>query len=347
MGRKISVIVPVYHSAPYLKFCVESVLRQTWPDFELLLISDGPTDGSEELCGVLSQRDRRIRFLPQVHKGVSAARNAGLEKAEGEYLFFLDSDDAIHPRFLERLMEAAERTGAAVTAGGVLELPTGRFEEEVTRLSASGGELPGDTFGHLSQREALDRLLIKPAREQMYAIGGKLVRASAASEVRFDEALTNGEDTKYMYQILAGGADAAILYEDGYYYRMRPGSLSRARTVEICGSLYECYRYICLRERTEGRERSALRWEEDILKNISLWHVDAHRNHDPALIQYTLALRDENRAFIQEGQMDWKTKLGYGLAFHCYPAYVFSYLFYRMWQRRRGPEGGFRRGSGA
>lgn len=330
MGRKISVIVPVYHSAPYLEFCVESVLRQTWPDFELLLISDGPTDGSEELCGVLSRRDRRIRFLPQAHRGVSAARNAGLEKAEGEYLFFLDSDDAIHPRFLERLMEVAERTGAVVTAGGILELPTDGFEKAVTRLSVSDGELWGKTHEYLNQHEALDRISVRPGKEQMYAIGGKFVRVSAAHGIRFDENLSNGEDTQYIYQILAGGADAAILYEDGYYCRKHRESLSKERTVTAYRSMYECYRYICLQEKEKGREKFSQECGKTLAGWIALWHVDAHVKGDSALIDYTLELREKIKDFISIGQMPWKIKLGWFLAFHSYPVFQICYAFYKI-----------------
>lgn len=340
MGKKISVIVPVYNSAPYLNFCVESVLRQTWADFELLLIADGPTDGSEKLCEELARRDRRIRFLPRPHQGVSAARNAGLEEAEGEYVFFLDSDDAIHPRLLERLLELAERTRAVVTAVGILELPTERFEKSVDQLCVSDEELPGKKYRYLNQEEALDRLLTKPSKEQMYAIGGKLIRGSAARKDRFDGTLSNGEDTKYVYQLLADGAETAVLFEDGYYYRAHRRGQSKERTVSICKSIYECSRYICLRERAEGREMSSLRWEEDILRNIALWHVEAHVKGNSALNQYTLELRDETRGFVRNGQTGWETKIGYFLAFHCCLAYRLCYAVYKIWRylRRSGDD---------
>ena len=341
MGKKISVIVPVYNSAPYLTFCVESVLRQTWADFELLLIADGPTDGSEALCESLARRDGRIRFLPREHRGVSAARNAGLNQAEGEYVFFLDSDDAIHPRFLERLLELAERTGAVMTAGGLFGLPTGRFEESVTRLCASDGELRGEKTRCLNQQEALRRFWVKPTKEQMYSIGGKFIRRSAAVRIAFDESLPSGEDTKYLYEILAGGANVAVLYEDGYYYRERRESLSKERSVRACRSLYECYEYICACEKEAGREQSFFKWKEDILGKVASWHVVGHVRRDRALIQYTLELREENRAFIKKKQIDWRTRLGYFLAFHCCPAYLAARVVYDIWKKLREPEDDF------
>ncbi len=102
-NQKISVIIPVYNTKEYLEDCVNSVLEQTWTKIEVILIDDGSKDGSKELCEELCRRDNRIRLFPQEHKGGSAARNAGIEAAEGEYLFFLDSDDMIHPQLLEAL----------------------------------------------------------------------------------------------------------------------------------------------------------------------------------------------------------------------------------------------------
>ena len=87
-NQKISVIIPVYNTKEYLEDCVNSVLEQTWTKIEVILIDDGSKDGSKELCEELCRRDNRIRLFPQEHKGVSAARNAGIEAAEGEYLFF-------------------------------------------------------------------------------------------------------------------------------------------------------------------------------------------------------------------------------------------------------------------
>ena len=105
MTDRFSMIVTVYNTEAYLPRCVRSVLDQTYPGFELLLIDDGSQDGSREVCQSLCREDSRVRLLSRPHQGVSAARNAGLEAARGTYVFFLDSDDAMHPRLLEALLE--------------------------------------------------------------------------------------------------------------------------------------------------------------------------------------------------------------------------------------------------
>ncbi len=90
---KISVVIPVYNVKPYLERCIQSVLRQTYKDLEIILVDDGSTDGSGEMCDNISMRDHRIRVIHQENKGLSEARNTGIRRSEGEYIIFLDSDD--------------------------------------------------------------------------------------------------------------------------------------------------------------------------------------------------------------------------------------------------------------
>ncbi len=90
---KVSVIIPVYNVKPYLERCVNSVLRQTYKDLEIILVDDGSTDGSSTLCDQITTIDQRIRVIHQKNQGVSAARNTGIREATGEYIIFMDSDD--------------------------------------------------------------------------------------------------------------------------------------------------------------------------------------------------------------------------------------------------------------
>lgn len=105
---KISVIVPVYNAKKYLGWCVNSILNQTFRDFELLLVNDGSTDGSLEICNNYAALDSRVRVITKENGGVSSARNQGLQEARGEYIQFVDSDDTIAPQMMERLLEAAK-----------------------------------------------------------------------------------------------------------------------------------------------------------------------------------------------------------------------------------------------
>ena len=108
----VSIIVPVYNAEIYLGPCLERLRSQTWPNLEIILVNDGSTDGSGHLCAAAARADPRIRFLDQPNKGVSAARNAALAMAEGDYLQFSDSDDLLTPDATETLVRAAQSTGA-------------------------------------------------------------------------------------------------------------------------------------------------------------------------------------------------------------------------------------------
>ena len=106
---KISVIVPVYNTEKYLRKCVDSILAQTFTDFELLLIDDGSTDNSGKICDEYALKDNRVKVIHKENGGVSRARNLGIDNAQGEYLSFIDSDDYIRPDMYAELVAVADK----------------------------------------------------------------------------------------------------------------------------------------------------------------------------------------------------------------------------------------------
>ena len=117
---KISVIVPVYNTEMYLRRCIDSVLTQSYKDFELLLIDDGSKDSSGAICDEYAARDSRVKVFHKENGGVSSARNAGLAIASGDWIMHLDGDDWIEPDMLERLIRKGEDTGADIVMGDFL-----------------------------------------------------------------------------------------------------------------------------------------------------------------------------------------------------------------------------------
>ncbi len=130
---KISVIVPVYNVEKYLARCLNSVLAQTFADFEVICMNDGSQDKSADILNEFAQKDARVTVLSQENQGLSAARNHALQKARGDYVFFLDSDDAIEPQTLEIVYQTALKYGADLVcfdyakSDGV-QLPSARFD---------------------------------------------------------------------------------------------------------------------------------------------------------------------------------------------------------------------------
>lgn len=183
-GKKISVIVPMYNAERYIGKCLESVVRQTYPELEILVIDDGSVDKGPGICRKLAERDGRIQVLRQENQGVSNARNTGLDRACGEYVFFLDSDDAIHPRLLEEMLGRAEGWGAQLAFCGYARMDGRELEESLKRdwgeeawkAGGQGGEQVG------SEADAIREAGGQAGREA-YAIreaGGQAGREAGA-----------------------------------------------------------------------------------------------------------------------------------------------------------------------
>ena len=114
---KVSIIVPVYKAEAFLPRCIENILAQSFPDFELILVDDRGPDKSGELCDAYARKDPRIRVIhKEQNEGASAARNTGLDHATGDYIMFCDSDDAVSPEWVKHLLEGADSNALAVCA---------------------------------------------------------------------------------------------------------------------------------------------------------------------------------------------------------------------------------------
>ncbi len=120
MSVKVSVIVPIYNVEQYLARCLESIVNQTLKDIEIICINDGSQDGSGKIAQSYAEKDPRIILINQENKGLSVARNTGMDAARGKYISFIDSDDWVDPNFLERLYIAAEKYNADAACASIL-----------------------------------------------------------------------------------------------------------------------------------------------------------------------------------------------------------------------------------
>lgn len=192
MTPKVSVIVPFYNGFPYLLDAARSLAAQTLADLEILYIDDGSDDGSGVFADVLAAHDARVRVFHQPHRGVSAARNAGLDAARGDYIAFLDADDTVDPDIYQSMLTAAESAGAEIVhAGYALTDAHGNIRETVPPVFATD---------RLSDAEG-----IKNAAAAMHANGCFLFvwrnlfsrRLIEEHRLRFDEGIAVGEDTLF------------------------------------------------------------------------------------------------------------------------------------------------------
>ena len=165
---EISIIIPVYNVENYLSRCMESVLNQTFKDYEIILIDDGSTDGSSIICKNYVEKDNRIRYMDQENQGLGKTRNIGIEAANGNYILFIDSDDYISENMLEILFDNILSSGADIASCGIYNVYKSkcipqyseieRFtcqNEEAFRLLLIGEKIPGSSCNKLIKAEVL------------------------------------------------------------------------------------------------------------------------------------------------------------------------------------------------
>lgn len=222
---EISVIVPVYNAGEYLAPCIESVLRQTFTDFELLLVDDASTDSSLAVCRAFAATDPRVQVIPQpANLGVSAARNRGLDGAVGQYVTFLDADDSIHPRFLEILHQICEQRHC--------EIAVTRFQ---TVAATTHLNTPKES-STIASREITVYPACTAVEKALYQTGltnctwGMLYKCDLFSEYRF----RNGryEDLDSFYELFLSASRIAYVPTPMYFYTMNPGSYLHTFTPE-------------------------------------------------------------------------------------------------------------------
>lgn len=174
----VSVIIPVFNVRPYIAEAIESVLHQTYNNLEIIIIDDGSTDGSEEVCDDYAQRDKRIIVVHKQNEGVSAARNTGLDLLNGDMVAFLDSDDAFHPDFVSVLLEALIRERADIAMCKYTDHCT---VEKMKKIGEEKEE-PGMEEGVYDRFDALRAL---NDRKINHAVWNKLYRQELWKKIRF------------------------------------------------------------------------------------------------------------------------------------------------------------------
>lgn len=326
MNELISVITPVYNSEAYISECLQSVMDQTYLNLEILVIDDGSVDHSIEICNDISKVDERIHVLLQEHKGVSAARNMGLKAAKGKYLFFLDADDVIYFKLLEVLHDLIEKTHSQIAISQYYSGEERNFKKQVVP-SVQCNTI--DSFTYLDNQKARD-YFIRGAYKEFPALCGKLILHSVVQNILFDESLQNGEDTKFIYQVLRNGTDVVILHQNWYYYRRHEGSASKIRSIKSYQNMYICERYVCDQEKEDGRAENAIIREGVIIHRIIEWYVQNSHFNDPILLNYLHKLANDERKTDIYLCVDLREKIKLFLAFHCYPLYCAFLLYLDM-----------------
>ena len=210
MECKISIIVPVYNSSKYLRSCIDSILKQSLSDLELILVNDGSTDDSGEICDEYAVKYPAFRVIHKENAGVSEARNTGLVAATGEYVGFVDSDDTIRPEMYQEMYDAAmENDAEIVMCDAVTVYPDGRTEP--------------DTIAQLSESCAIEHSNWTPdLLKEMAGSAWRCIyqrRLIERNRVRFPTSLKFSEDRIFNLYLM-GYASRVCYIKKGFYNRL-------------------------------------------------------------------------------------------------------------------------------
>lgn len=217
----ISIIIPVYNREKYIEECILSIQAQSYKNYEIILIDDGSTDGTLSLCRSLALTEPAIRILESGHVGVSAARNIGLDAAKGDFVFFLDSDDVIHPRLLEALVNGLKTTDAAIAGTVCMGVREENWHKVYPYIEKNPG--PGETT-YQTFEETLEAVFCK--KTPLGMIGGVMIRRDIIGSTRFRTDLYIGEDFFFIYENMIKGGSSIFLKQKWYFNRLHDTNTS-------------------------------------------------------------------------------------------------------------------------
>lgn len=255
---KISVIIPVYNTEKHLERCIDSVLGQTYRNLEIILINDGSTDASEEICKKYAENDDRIVFINNENKGVSATRNAGIKKASGSFITFVDSDDWIEKDMYEKMLETIKEYQVDFCLCSAIFESTDSVDKKNNLLNE--GDVKKENTNYF-----INRIYI--SKDIVFNLWNLLIRRDKIREIYMDENISIGEDSLYILQVLTKVNSGVLLNEFFYHYVQYSTSLSHNKNVsdkyfsgiistekqaeilkELYNETYVQFRYVILRD---------------------------------------------------------------------------------------------------
>jgi len=243
MNELISIIVPIFNSGKYLFECIESICNQTYENLEIILIDDGSTDGSRDICTQWAQKDSRIRVIHQNNQGAAKARNVGILVAQGELIYFVDSDDYIEADMLAAMYEMMEHESSDCVVSSFQYISdVGEmlpwYTPQLSRYQTMPGSKAAEVFLTSSDIEGFS--------------WNKLIKKKIVQEnnIYFDENKTSFEDMVAMFKVILYSAKVSFYNEKCYYYRQHDASC--VHTMDMCK--IEDFRDSVLQIRKVGRQ---------------------------------------------------------------------------------------------
>lgn len=223
---KVSVIVPVYNAEKYLRYALDSVLKQDFNDVELICVDDGSTDGSLGILKIYNEIDNRIKIVTQKNSGGSAARNTGIKNATGEYVMFLDADDSFASRIVSSAVKVAEKNKT-----DIVFFNFARFVGKPSTLAIVSKTTPGKKIEKFTKQSYAERFF----NDFAVLTWNKLIKRAVLveNEIYFDTKLSHDHDVDFSVRLMLAANNFSYLDRVGYYYRIdSSGSLTSSKHID-------------------------------------------------------------------------------------------------------------------
>lgn len=328
----VSVIIPVYNVAPFLREALDSVLGQTYKRLEILVVDDGSTDESGLICDEYRE-DPRVTVVHQENHGLSHARNVGLDRMTGEFVCFLDSDDAYEPEFVELMLESLKKEKADISVCRyTIHATDARMQRSIDRKRKKEAEFPPLEPGSHSREEAL-RALVEGRMNT--SVWNKLYRKSLWDGIRFPVG-HNYEDLDTIYKVLNLCSSVFMSDQCLHLYRERSGSITHTPT----------------KKNHDDRDAAYFHLQEFVTAHTPEIFRDMHADRirltrlNRLIVNYAEGTigkiaRDELKCRMMElakeiGHWRFKSRAAYGMVLYCpwllkvsYPVYHSIQMFIR------------------
>lgn len=294
----VSIIIPIYNVEKYLRTCLDSVLAQTYTDYEVIMVDDGSTDKSDDIAKEYQNKDTRFHLIRQENKGLASARNTGIRVAKGEYIYFIDSDDCINPSLLKIVVEIAQQKNANIVQINLQAVPEGdtNFDRPVHIENIPVQEY--STIQALRNLDEDNQNYARDIRLTTTVVWTKLYRREAFKNFLFPEGMRMHEDQMVAHRRIAEAGGMMFLDCPLYYYRQNNTSLIRVGWTPKRLSIIDCYedRLRCVIELAK-KERTA---EADKLKDYIYWRylVCLFRNYDMICINMSGDEQKEKKKMV-------------------------------------------------
>lgn len=315
----ISVIVPVYNVAPYLRRCVDSILNQTYKNLEIILVDDGSHDNSPLICDGYAEKDSRVKVFHKINGGLSDARNTGLEISSGEFLSFVDGDDVIHPDFINKLFNGIKETKKEIA------ICLFQFFSDYMSLVFKSNGVPIRVLSLRSLME--DYCSLTPEKSTpLISCCTKLYHRSLFENLRFPIGRIY-EDAYVSYRLLDDAGEAALVPEPLYGYYMRSNSImgqkEKHSSKDVFKPYQEAIRYFsnCNKE-----EIAQLFYPPLVMREIYRYWIAKVQNEDEIDAVYLLNLmREDCSTMCSCKNVAFKLKIGFSIIVR----FPFLYTIYR------------------